>query len=176
MTQQKKKLPSQDYLKTRYAYDAETGTFTHICGIPAGSYTSRGYIQTKLDGIMYTVHRLIWKYMTNEEPDQIDHINRIKDDNRWCNLRSVSNTTNIRNRATFKNSTGVSGVRYRTSQDRWLVEIHWKGKKRHIGSYINALDAIQSRIEAEEIFWDKSHAHTNKEFKDRLRQHLLRGH
>lgn len=99
--------------------------------------------------------------MTDEEPDTIDHINGIVDDNRWENLRSVSHKINNRNKPAPNTSSGVSGVRYLSETGRWVVQIKSSGKVYHIGHFYHALDAIQARIEAEEIFWGKSHVHTN---------------
>jgi len=99
--------------------------------------------------------------MTGEEPNEIDHINRIKDDNRWENLRSVPTMINSRNKSLQNNSSGVKGVRYVNETDRWRADIFLAGKVYYIGTYHHALDAIQARIEAEEIFWGKSHVHTN---------------
>lgn len=159
MTQQKKKLPSQYQLKFYFEYDPETGIFSRD-GREVG-WKDEGYIKTKIDGIKYSVHRLIWKWMTGEEPTIVDHINRIKDDNRWINLREVSPADSARN-VNPRRSDGVSGVYYRDSHHCWIVTITKDKKAYHIGCYKHALDAIQSRIEAEEIFWGKSHAHTNK--------------
>jgi hypothetical protein len=48
-----------------------------------------------IDGKQQRVHRLIWLYMTGEWPkDQIDHINNVKHDNRWKNLREADNQLN----------------------------------------------------------------------------------
>jgi hypothetical protein len=53
----------------------------------------------RLEGIGYLAHRLAWVYMTGEQPDVIDHINRERDDNRFSNLRNGTfkdNSTNVR--------------------------------------------------------------------------------
>jgi hypothetical protein len=44
-------------------------------------------------------HRLAWLLQTGGWPkQQIDHINGVKDDNRWLNLRDVSHMVNSQNR------------------------------------------------------------------------------
>lgn len=155
-----RKLPSQWRLKLEYEYDPETGILSKN-GYEVGCYQSTGYKHLKLDGVHYLVHRIIWKYMTGEDPNIVDHINRVKDDNRWKNLRNVNISLNQRNKAGNKNSCGVPGLFYRPEYGKWAVNIRDGKKQHHIGHYTHALDAIQARIEAEEIFWGKSHAHSN---------------
>ena len=55
----------------------------------------------------YTVHRLVGNYFipNPENKPQIDHINRIKDDNRVINLRWVTQNENQLNRDIQKNNT-----------------------------------------------------------------------
>ena len=51
--------------------------------------------------------------MTGNWPkDMIDHRNRAKKDNRWCNLREVTRAQNAHNTGVQKdNKTGITGVR-----------------------------------------------------------------
>lgn len=54
----------------------------------AGAKETRGYRQIRIDGILFMAHRLVWLMIRNEWPlDDIDHINRNRDDNRIENLR-----------------------------------------------------------------------------------------
>ena len=65
--------------------------------------TNGDYHMTSLrlcEGVFVTVstHRLIWALQTGEWPkQQIDHINGVKDDMRFSNLRDVSAKINHRN-------------------------------------------------------------------------------
>ena len=66
--------------------------------------------------------------------NDVDHINRIRDDNRWCNLRHVSRVCNIRNRDKFKNNTsGVTGVSWFDSRGTWRVRIAVDRKQMGLG-------------------------------------------
>jgi len=56
----------------------------------AGCVDKRDYVVINLDGKAYKAHRLIYLLVTGIDPEQIDHINGICNDNRWCNLRQAS--------------------------------------------------------------------------------------
>lgn len=99
---------THDFLKSILDYCPDAGTFRWkegYCfrgtkpGDLAGYPHHKGYWRIEIRGKDYAMHRLAWFYMTGEwPPDQIDHINRRKDDNRWCNLREESNGQNMANR------------------------------------------------------------------------------
>src|SRR5262249_52604516 len=60
----------------------------------AGYVNSDGYRDINIDGTEYFAQDLIWLWMTGKFPQgRVEHINGIKDDNRWCNLRISSETT-----------------------------------------------------------------------------------
>lgn len=69
---------------------------------PVGSATSNGYIIAgytfKSKRHKYLVHRLVWIWHHGDDPDTIDHINRVRHDNRIENLRDVSLSVNHMNR------------------------------------------------------------------------------
>ncbi|SUB56208.1 HNH endonuclease signature motif containing protein [Brucella anthropi] len=44
---------------------------------------SKGYIEARILGKMYGMHRVIWLYMTGKWPLLVDHINGNPSDNRW---------------------------------------------------------------------------------------------
>lgn len=54
----------------------------------------RGYLRGLIFGQSYKAHRVIYKMVHGEEPDEIDHINMDRSDNRLCNLRSVTHREN----------------------------------------------------------------------------------
>jgi hypothetical protein len=74
--------------------------------------------------------------MTGEMPKIIDHINRIKNDNRWCNLRNVSTAENIRNSGLSKrNKSGIKGVYWNSINKNWRVTCMFNLKIFQLGSY-----------------------------------------
>lgn len=110
---------TQKRLKELLHYNQETGIFTALIkrgrtgvgDMVGGINKQKGYIQMWLDGNIYRGHVLVWLYMTGNYPTyEIDHINRIKSDNRWCNLRDVPHKVNMNNRK--DNLNGGVGSKY----------------------------------------------------------------
>ena len=149
---------TQDRLKEVLDYNAETGIFAwrvrigrgpkQMIGVNAGACCN-GYIAIKIDGKIYYAHRLSWFYIHNEWPDEIDHINHIKSDNRLCNLRYANRESNCRNTKLKKNNkSGVAGVQWNKREQKWKANIGHKGKKVALGTFENKEDAIKARQSA----------------------------
>ena len=109
------RLPSQEQLKEDYTYNPATGEFKkgpHRIGI-----------KIKISNIQYQAQRVIWKYVTGEEPKVVNHINGNKFDNRWSNLTTA---TKPRKRPTgpyINNSSGYVGVSYVKRLNKWYSYI-----------------------------------------------------
>lgn len=117
---------TQNILKEILDYNPETGLFIwkkriSKCikiGKLAGFLDNRGYIRITIYKKKFSAHRLAWLYVYGKWPNNIiDHINRIKTDNRINNLRDVSDSENKENRSipSKSNTTGFLGV----SKNRW---------------------------------------------------------
>ena len=136
-----------EQLRRQCSYDPETGVFTLRIGRgaykPGHQYSyanANGYLEIGLNGRVYAAHRLAWLYMTASFPSQfIDHINGVKTDNRWSNLREADQVINQQNRRKAKanNSTGLIGVRHRVrrNKDEWTAQIYVDGCHKHLGSF-----------------------------------------
>lgn len=155
-------------LRRQLDYCPYTGVFTRAksvrgkgCrkGDVAGCVNSRGYVSIKVFSKKYMAHRLAWLYTFGELPDQIDHINGVKSDNRICNLRNVSNEVNQRNKARCKrNTSGCTGVSYSKKDKGWHARISYNGKRISLGVHKQKSDAIAARKEAERIYgYHKNH-------------------
>ncbi len=153
-----KSILTCEVLKENLHYDTHTGIFTWVkkksrvrVGKRAGYITKKGYRSVEINGKAYPCHRLAWLYMTGKFPEkQVDHINHIKDDNRWCNLREVTNQENQMNTPIrLDNTSGVTGVYWKKENSKWSACIRFDGKLNHLGYFLLKEDAIASRKEAE---------------------------
>jgi hypothetical protein len=87
----------------------------------AGYERPDGYIEVRVNRKAYYAHRIAFYLMTGRWPDKIDHINRIRNDNRWCNIRECGNSDNLKNRTTT-NKFGHKGITKRGN--RFIVTGH----------------------------------------------------
>jgi hypothetical protein len=132
-------LPPAKYLHGLLSYDAQTGKLIWIStgrrvpvGTEAGWVGHHGRRYLEIDGISYFAHRIIWKMMTGRDPNpEIDHINLIRDDNRWANLREASWSENAQNRAKRRDSKNkYKGIRCDKRSGKWCARIQSKSGKR----------------------------------------------
>jgi hypothetical protein len=126
---EKEKFISAGYLKRILSYDPITGEFAwkedrcHVVkGQRAGTTDSKGYRRIGIDGRKYAGHRLAWLYYYGIWPTfEIDHRDHIRTNNAINNLRDVSTSENLRNRAPYKwtrtitRSTAIQSIAGNTS-------------------------------------------------------------
>jgi|GEM_PF-5583807 len=76
-----------------------------------GSKDKDGYIILKIKGKQFKYHRVVWLVVTGDFPNnEIDHINRIRDDNRFENLRDTCRFENTRNHGKINKDTNEKGI------------------------------------------------------------------
>jgi hypothetical protein len=150
---------TQEELKSLVNYDQDTGLFTWIKKKPQGRYKenlgwieSKGYIEICIAQKRLKAHRWAWFYVYGELPEQIDHINGVKSDNRLCNLRVVTNKQNHENRGAQKNNTsGFKGVTKRG--DKFIAQIMHNQKQHYLGIFTTAEQASNVyKQKAQEFF------------------------
>lgn len=100
-------------------------------------------------GGIFRAHRVAYAVMVGEWPTEtVDHVNRIRADNRWENLREASRAEQQRNRGVQANNTsGFSGVHYNKRNARWVARIRRGGKDIFLGSFPNKRSAIAARVD-----------------------------
>lgn len=99
-------------------------------------------------------HRVIWLLAHKEWPkNQIDHINGDASDNRLVNLRDVTASENLRNQRRSRNNTsGVLGVSWNKTEQKWRVQIMADGRNKTVGQFVEIEDAIAVRKAAEKLY------------------------
>ena len=70
-------------------------------GTIAGRVVKNGYIQTCVGGVRLMNHQIVFMMFKGFIPQEIDHINRVVDDNRIENLRETTRSANLQNRKTW---------------------------------------------------------------------------
>lgn len=136
-------------------YNPETGEFVWIArgrpacraGDPCGRISRQGYHEIGIEYRLHRANRLAWLYMTGEWPDRdVDHINRDKADNRWCNLRLATRSQNSANvaLAARRNTSGFLGVTFDKSRNKWRAQIRIGGRKVNLGRFTDPVEAAKA--------------------------------
>lgn len=173
-----KPLPDQSLLNKLLRYDPDTGklfwrerdagvyantkrpesnvaSFNHAFADKEAfvSTDNDGYHQGWVLGQKTRAHRVIWKMMTGDEPEQIDHLNGLPNDNRFLNLAPSSQSENMRNLPKYvRNKSGCTGVGWHKSTGKWYATIRVDGTAHHLGVYADKDVAIRVRKAAERKF------------------------
>jgi len=171
------KLPPLDLLRQLLRYDFESGDFywiprqpemftqgvrsnKHNCNIwnakwahkKAGSL-QHGYVAISINGKTYLANRIAYSIYHNEQLStkiEIDHINRIKSDNRIINLRKVTHEKNMKNQGKKSNNTsGQTGVHWHKINKKWVATIRPNNKFIYLGQYEKYDEAVKVRKNAE---------------------------
>jgi hypothetical protein len=137
------------------SYDEDTGLFhwkkqtANIVkiGMPAGCINRNGYVHILLGKKTFKAHRLALFMKTGRWPKFVDHINGIKTDNRWSNLREVLNEKeNQQNRRCHR-----AGVLWGTSFHRktgtYSSRVNLNGKIHSMGYHKTREEAHRSSVE-----------------------------
>lgn len=112
--------------------------------------STHGYKRGGILGKLHEAHRVIWMMQTGEWPKSIDHINGIRTDNRWVNLRNVNKKENNKNRGfSSHNTSGINGVCFSKRTNKWRSRIKVDGKDIYLGEFHDINDAARARKLAE---------------------------
>ena len=136
---------TQDRLKDLLHYDPETGVFKNKVtrnprakqGSVAGYLNTIGYVVIQIAGEKIHAHRLAWLYVHGNWPaNEIDHINRKRNDNRIANLRDATRSENIHNASESpRNTSGYRGVTWNSRRKKWQAQIMANKKYLFLGLY-----------------------------------------
>ncbi len=175
----KRLLPTPDQLRQLLRYDADSGNLywrergaqwfsdrhrdatgnannwnARYAGKQAGYLAPVGYRYVALpNGSRVSEHRVIWAMTHDAWPKVIDHMDGDKTNNRLSNLRSVSQTENLRNAKRWShNTSGVTGVCLEGRSGKWLATIKVNQRAIHLGLRETFDEAVELRREAERRF------------------------
>ncbi len=165
------------YLRECFGYDPAAGTFIwrdrpgHFTtykaykawadrcrGRPAFTKrAARGYRCTSLtyDGRLYYLmaHRVAWAIVTGAWPaEEIDHIDRNTENNRFSNLREAGRSLNGFNRNFRPNATGLTGVQLHGQ--RYSAKIRGSKGKLYLGTFDTPEEAHRIYKAAAMLFFD----------------------
>ena len=160
---------TQETLRALFSYDPATGVVTrlvctanrHRVGERVGTRGARGYLQATIGSRKYMLHQLIWVWVHGSwAPADIDHINRVRDDNRLKNLRPATRSENNHNASLSQaNTSGYTGVCWDVRRRQWLASIRFAGKTHNLGRYPTPELASAAYLSAKRIHHPTSPIH-----------------
>lgn len=148
---------TQDRLKQLLDYVPDTGVFMWRVsnrrkkpGAIAGTQCPKGYVRISVDAKIYAAHRLAWLHMYGVWPrNEIDHINRVRNDNRIENLREADRSLNCHNsRLRVDNVSGHRGVGWHKRLQKWRARISVAGRMHELGYFLDKESAIAAYCKA----------------------------
>lgn len=152
---------THERLKELFGYNPETGLFTRLVALAKSSYVGevagtldpKGYIVLGIDYKLYLGHRLAWFYMTGEWPSKhIDHIDGVRSNNCFANLREASVSENAQNvtKSRKDSKSGFLGV-FKHGV-KWTARITINGKTKHLGLFTTPELASEAYVAAKREF------------------------
>lgn len=141
-----------EYLRKMFRYDSESGGLFLVEKRKNGKVAPQdrkpnrdGYITIWINGKDQLEHRLVWFYVHGVRPHGIvDHVNRVKSDNRIENLRIVGKSENALNRVNPNRTSGSRLLGVKLSGKKYTAGIVVNGKHHHIGTYDTPEEAHQA--------------------------------
>lgn len=148
---------THDRLTSLVDYNPETGELIakvrlgarRGAGERVGWKQNNGYLMMSIDGDKFLLHRLAWFYVHKYWPlEMIDHINRVRNDNRLENLREANASSNALNN-------GGKGYTYNKANKNWNafmnVVVEGVRKKVHLGCFKSEQEASRAVLAAKEV-------------------------
>jgi hypothetical protein len=149
---------TQEQLKQLVTYEPLTGKFISKVsrgkrvkpGDTLGSVCIKyGYIYMRIDTVRYKAHRLAFLYMLGTIPKQIDHMDTVRDNNIWSNLREATAMQNSHNSNKYStNTTGVKGLTYYADKRYYFAQITKAGVNHNKSFCLASFESKEAAQEA----------------------------
>lgn len=154
-------LTVSDYSRV-LRYEPSSGRFFRLKDGPGGrkagdeavgTVNNTGYVVLCFFRRPVLAHRIAWLLMTGAWPvKQIDHINRIRTDNRWENLRPATLSENNANAIKSRQRALPTGVKKHARDKLFYASISVENKDIHLGCFRTAEQAHSAYLIAKEKF------------------------
>lgn len=164
MSTRKHPRVSPEEIRRLLAYDPETGVLTWTArhsirikhaGAVAGTIDRLGYVLISIKYRRVRGHTLAWVIQTGAYPEnEIDHINGVRSDNRWANLREADRCINMQNLQGPKrdSKSGLLGAIAHSDGKHYTAEIRTNHKRRYLGCFDTPEQAHAAYMEAKGRF------------------------
>jgi hypothetical protein len=135
---------TQARLRELLHYDPDTGVWTWRvpkgrakAGQLAGFISKKGYRRIKIDRSVYFSHNLAVFYMTGQwAPEEVDHKDCDRANDRWINLRPCTQQQNSLNRSIRSdNTSGFKGVSWNKRGQSWQARVGFKKREISLGHH-----------------------------------------
>jgi hypothetical protein len=155
MSKHTPKKPSQevlDHLTANYTYDRDAGrVFNNKTGKPALTPTPNGYLIVSVQPngkkqYKAKAHHAVWFFEYGEWPTScMDHIDGVKTNNHYTNLRLVTHRENLQAYTkSIKSSSSYQGVRRIKDKLKWRSDIRVENRNKYLGSFTCELEAARA--------------------------------
>ena len=149
------KKPSQevlDRLTANYTYDRDAGhVFNNKMGKPALRPTGRGYLTVSVrlnvkKQYKAKAHHAVWFFEYGEWPTScMDHIDGVKTNNHYTNLRLVTQRENLQAYYKgIKSSSSYQGVGWNKAVKKWQGYIKVENTSKYLGIFPCELEAARA--------------------------------
>lgn len=141
-------------LKEILSYNKDTGEFTSLNRqvIISGYDNGKGYLYTTIDNKKYYLHRLAWFYVTGRWPIEIDHIDGLRSNNIWVNLRECTRSGNLQNKHVATNQSKLMGVSYCKRWNCYKSQIGVNNRQIWLGYFETAELAHEAYLKAKTVY------------------------
>lgn len=161
-------LPTRERLREMFDYFPLTGVLrwrirpelgapwnARYSGREAGRLTKASQLVVGIDRLKYPGARIIWKWLHDEEPYDVDHEDLGRSNNRETNLRAATASQNASNRPLWASKELPKGVSWHKGAQKFTARITINRRIINLGCFDDAQSAHAAyRLKAIELHGD----------------------